>query len=126
MLKALDNVLSFRGNVRKVAVERQLDFSDVTDSAIENLAVAKAVIVLQDTIARNAKKNQRSIEEELAQLPNVVDMSEYVNGYNARTDKQSGVSSLEKAEKRIEKADADELAKLEAILEARKKELGMK
>ena len=120
-MNQLDNVLTFKGNVRKVHIERKLDFSNVTETAIENLAVAKAVIVLQDSLAREAKKQKVEVSVLVSKLPETIDMSEYVNDYSARTDKEVGVGSFERTKKSVEKMDKSSLNELKALIEAQLK-----
>lgn len=116
-MEHLDNVLQFRGNVRKEAFTCKLDFSNVSQEAVENVFVAKAVIIFQDKIARKAEKEKTSVRAILDELPDVIDMGAYVNDYRARTDKEAGVSSFERMEKSIDKLDKDKLLALAAKIQ---------
>jgi hypothetical protein len=107
-MKFLENVLQFRGNVRKEKFACLLDFSNVTEEAIENIFVAKAVIVLQDKLARKADKEKKSIREMLDALPETVDMAPFCNDYRCRTDKEAGVSSFDRTVKTVEKLTSKE------------------
>ena len=122
-MQFLDNVLQFRGNVRKEKFACKLDFSNVTPEAIENVFVAKAVIVLQDKLARQADKEGKTIRAILDALPETIDMAIYCNGYRCRTDKEAGVSSFERTVKSVETLDKNKLEELQALINAQLKTL---
>jgi predicted lipid-binding transport protein (Tim44 family) len=98
-----------------------LDFSNVTEEAIENVFVAKAVIILQDKIDRAATKQKKDIASVLAELPETIDMSVYCNDYRCRTDKEAGVSSFDRTVKTVEKLTSKE--QLEELQEKIAKQL---
>ena len=117
-MQFFNDVLQFRGKIRGIEASHMLDFSNVTEEAIENLGVAKAIICLQDHCARVATTKKLDVSEVVAALPETIDMSAIVNGYNARTDKSAGVSTFEKTKKSVEKMDVDKLTEMKAIIEA--------